>query len=129
GASIERPGFLGGHLGGHTGRGNQSEGGQPLAAARTAAGARHDIHLMHSGTTSMQLSTKTAADCTLVSRIQSTPPGSQRGRSPPNSMPTPEFLTSAADPRGFLPPDELEIAFVGRSNSGKSSALNALAGV
>lgn len=44
-------------------------------------------------------------------------------------MPTPEFLTSAAEPRGFLPPDELEIAFVGRSNSGKSSALNVLAGV
>lgn len=44
-------------------------------------------------------------------------------------MSAPEFLTSAADRSGFLPPDELEIAFVGRSNSGKSSALNALAGV
>jgi GTP-binding protein len=38
------------------------------------------------------------------------------------------FLQSAADSAG-LPPDRgAEVAFVGRSNSGKSSALNALAG-
>jgi len=46
------------------------------------------------------------------------------------SWPYPElrFLTGAASVRG-LPPDEgREVAFAGRSNAGKSSALNALAG-
>ncbi|HET9735340.1 MAG TPA: ribosome biogenesis GTP-binding protein YihA/YsxC [Burkholderiales bacterium] len=39
-----------------------------------------------------------------------------------------EFLTSAG-PTGGLPPDDLpELAFAGRSNVGKSSAINALAG-
>src|SRR5580698_9129870 len=39
------------------------------------------------------------------------------------------FLTSAADLRG-LPPDQgREVAFSGRSNAGKSSALNAITGV
>ncbi len=39
-----------------------------------------------------------------------------------------EFITGAATPRG-LPPDEgAEVAFAGRSNAGKSSALNAVAG-
>jgi GTP-binding protein len=39
-----------------------------------------------------------------------------------------QFLTGAASPRG-LPPDEgVEAAFAGRSNAGKSSALNAVAG-
>ena len=38
------------------------------------------------------------------------------------------FLTSAASPRG-LPPDRgREVAFAGRSNAGKSSAINALTG-
>ncbi len=36
------------------------------------------------------------------------------------------FFTSAADETG-LPPSQVEVAFVGRSNSGKSSAINALA--
>jgi GTP-binding protein len=36
------------------------------------------------------------------------------------------FFTSAADERG-LPPSQLEVAFAGRSNAGKSSAINALA--
>jgi len=36
------------------------------------------------------------------------------------------FFTSAADETG-LPPSRAEVAFVGRSNSGKSSAINALA--
>ncbi len=39
-----------------------------------------------------------------------------------------EFLTSAAQPRGFPPADCPEVAFAGRSNAGKSSALNALCG-
>lgn len=39
------------------------------------------------------------------------------------------FLTSAAD-LGGLPPDQgREVAFAGRSNAGKSSALNAITGV
>jgi GTP-binding protein len=37
-----------------------------------------------------------------------------------------EFFTSAADEAG-LPPSLIEVAFVGRSNAGKSSAINALA--
>lgn len=39
------------------------------------------------------------------------------------------FLTSAAAPAGFPPDVGCETAFAGRSNSGKSSALNAIAGV
>src|SRR6185436_5195905 len=37
-----------------------------------------------------------------------------------------EFFGSAADETG-LPPSKMEVAFVGRSNAGKSSAINALA--
>ena len=37
-----------------------------------------------------------------------------------------EFLTSAAEPRGFPEPGPPEIALAGRSNVGKSSAINAL---
>ena len=36
------------------------------------------------------------------------------------------FFTSAAD-EGSLPPSQSEVAFAGRSNAGKSSAINALA--
>jgi len=36
------------------------------------------------------------------------------------------FFTSAADESG-LPPSQVEVAFAGRSNAGKSSAINALA--
>src|SRR5690606_29565819 len=43
-------------------------------------------------------------------------------------MATARFLTSAADPSGFPDPHQPEVAFVGRSNSGKSSAINALVG-
>jgi GTP-binding protein len=44
-------------------------------------------------------------------------------------MPQATFIKSASDPRGFPPDDCAEVAFVGRSNSGKSSAINAVAGV
>ncbi len=37
------------------------------------------------------------------------------------------FISSAASPAGFPPEDRPEIAFAGRSNVGKSSAINALA--
>ena len=44
-------------------------------------------------------------------------------------MPTPIFIKSAAAPKDFPEDDGREVAFVGRSNSGKSTALNLLAGV
>ena len=44
-------------------------------------------------------------------------------------MSTPIFIKSAADPKDFPSDDGSEVAFVGRSNSGKSTALNLLAGV
>lgn len=39
-----------------------------------------------------------------------------------------KFLTSASDPSGFPQDDLPEVAFVGRSNSGKSSAINVVTG-
>ena len=39
-----------------------------------------------------------------------------------------EFVTSASGPEGYPPAGPPELAFCGRSNVGKSSALNALAG-
>jgi GTP-binding protein len=41
----------------------------------------------------------------------------------------PIFLKSAATPADFPPDEGREVAFVGRSNSGKSTALNLVAGV
>lgn len=38
-----------------------------------------------------------------------------------------EFVTTVADPQTLPPPHGAEVAFVGRSNSGKSTAINALA--
>jgi GTP-binding protein len=38
------------------------------------------------------------------------------------------FVITAVDPKGYPPPDRPEIAFVGRSNVGKSSMINALSG-
>jgi GTP-binding protein len=43
-------------------------------------------------------------------------------------FPETQFLTSAWQPKQFPADDGLEVAFVGRSNAGKSSALNAIAG-
>lgn len=40
-----------------------------------------------------------------------------------------KFLTSAAGPEGFPPAAGAEIAFAGRSNAGKSSALNTITGL
>ena len=39
------------------------------------------------------------------------------------------FLTSAADAKGFPAPGGPEIAFAGRSNAGKSSAMNTITGL
>lgn len=43
-------------------------------------------------------------------------------------FPNTEFLTSAWQPRQFPPDTGAEVTFAGRSNAGKSSALNAITG-
>jgi len=48
---------------------------------------------------------------------------------PDPNVSTPIFLKSAAAPADFPTDDGREVAFVGRSNSGKSTALNLIAGV
>ena len=45
-----------------------------------------------------------------------------------STYPHTEFLTSANRGDQFLPDEGLEVAFAGRSNAGKSSALNAITG-
>jgi GTP-binding protein len=45
------------------------------------------------------------------------------------SVPNPTFIKSAASPKDFPADVGREVAFVGRSNSGKSTALNLVAGV
>jgi GTP-binding protein len=45
-----------------------------------------------------------------------------------NAFSQAQFLASSADPADMPPPGPPEIAFAGRSNVGKSSAINALAG-
>lgn len=42
--------------------------------------------------------------------------------------PDARFVTSAAQPEQFLPDEGTEVAFAGRSNAGKSSAINCLVG-
>ena len=44
-------------------------------------------------------------------------------------MPNPAFIKSAANAKDFPPDAGREVAFVGRSNSGKSTALNMVVGV
>lgn len=43
-----------------------------------------------------------------------------------SAFPHARFVSGAPDPRQFVPDDGAEVAFVGRSNSGKSSAINAI---
>ena len=45
-----------------------------------------------------------------------------------SAYPHAEFLTSANKPSQFVPDEGGEVAFAGRSNSGKSSAINAILG-
>jgi len=45
-----------------------------------------------------------------------------------SSYPNTDFLTSANSAEQFFPDDGQEVAFAGRSNAGKSSALNAITG-
>ncbi|MEA3176427.1 MAG: GTP-binding protein, partial [Gammaproteobacteria bacterium] len=44
-----------------------------------------------------------------------------------STYPHVKFITSAAEANQLAPDEGREIAFAGRSNSGKSTALNALA--
>ena len=43
-----------------------------------------------------------------------------------STYPSVKFVTSAAEAHQFAPDDGREIAFAGRSNSGKSTAINAI---
>jgi GTP-binding protein len=45
-----------------------------------------------------------------------------------SAYPIAQFLTSANSPVQFVPDEGSEVAFAGRSNSGKSSAINAILG-
>jgi GTP-binding protein len=50
------------------------------------------------------------------------------GAAPPLALAQAAYALSAHDPRELPPPGIPELAFAGRSNAGKSSAINALAG-
>ena len=64
-------------------------------------------------------------DCT---RHSLSPEYLKRTKITVSTYPHAEFLTSANRADQFLPDDGLEVAFAGRSNAGKSSALNAITG-
>lgn len=49
-----------------------------------------------------------------------------RAQSPMSHYPQAKFLTSAHQPEQFFADDGAEVAFAGRSNAGKSSAINTL---
>jgi len=68
----------------------------------------------------------------LLNRTGSAPPIYQdpavRSISPADVLRRASFQLSAAERRGLPPDGDAEVAFAGRSNSGKSSALNAITG-
>src|SRR5690606_8959016 len=59
-------------------------------------------------------------NCTLAARISVAP------AKPMSAYPAVKFLTSANDPRQFPADTAVEVAVAGRSNAGKSSAINAI---
>src|SRR5207248_3582865 len=64
----------------------------------------------------------------VLARVRRDPRGDLPGRTPQGVIVlSAEFVKSAADAGGWPPAGPPEIAFCGRSNVGKSSALNALA--
>ncbi len=46
----------------------------------------------------------------------------------PNPFQQARFIQSAYQPKDFVPDNGMEVAFAGRSNSGKSSAINTISG-
>jgi len=52
---------------------------------------------------------------------------SQNLQKMPDILREPAFLLGAAEPKQFPQDQKIEIAFAGRSNVGKSSAINAIA--
>ncbi|MCL4129416.1 UNVERIFIED_CONTAM: hypothetical protein GTU68_052712 [Idotea baltica] len=60
--------------------------------------------------------------------MQNTPPNENtKTQQLPEILRQPEFLLGAAEPHQFPQDKKIEIAFAGRSNVGKSSAINAIA--
>lgn len=53
-------------------------------------------------------------------------PGTATASAPMSAFPDARFLTSANDPGGFVDDRGAEVAFAGRSNAGKSTAINAI---
>ncbi len=58
--------------------------------------------------------------------VPDSPPAPEAAR-PPHPLASATFVVAAAEPHQFPPAGPPEIAFAGRSNAGKSSAINALA--